>query len=292
MSKKRVLWLGFGDLGQRAAGSLINAGYALRVVSRSEKPMPLGCEQSLCDVSKPDSLAPLFEEYWDVIVITMSPSDRSRDGYRSTYFNVVQSCLSCLQAQPVLPKALIYISSTSVYGEGHGEIVNESTEAKPVSETAQVLLETENLLRGSPLRHCILRLSGIYGPDRFRLLQQVYDGNPGDNGYTNRIHAEDAASVIVFLIARALEDRPLPELLLGSDNQPVRSDELRYWLAAEMGLAEGHLNKDIARLRASTNRIIDNRKLRELGYEFQYPTYKQGFEDIVRAFLANKNQAT
>jgi nucleoside-diphosphate-sugar epimerase len=260
-------------------------------VSRTAKSLPASARQVCCDVSDSEHFASLFDERWDFIVITMSPQSRTEEGYRRTYYNTVHNCLEMLEAKPLRPQAIIYISSTSVYGEGHAERVDESTPTNPLSATAKVLLETESLLRSSDIPSCVLRLSGIYGPNRFRLLQQVFDGVSGDDGYTNRIHAEDAASLIVFLLSKLRDGESVPELLLGSDGHAVKSADIRLWLAREMALPNEHLIPNTRPPRASTNRIIDNATLLALGFTFRYPSYKEGFRDIVRAFLATKKQA-
>jgi len=285
VSKNSVLWLGYGDLGGRAAGELIANGFDVSAASRRAKPMPIGGTHYVCNVFDAEDLSPLFEQHWDYLVITMSPPERSEAGYRQAYYGVVQTCLELLLRNHLKPKAIIYSSSTSVYGEGCGERVNESTPAKPLSATAKVLLDTEALLKESDVPSCIVRFSGIYGPGRFRLLQQVVAGVAGDSGYTNRIHADDAAALIVFLLKLHAAGGVFPELLLASDSHPVKSAELRRWLAKKMELPQNHLDAALKPPRASTNRVIDNGLLKSLGFEFGFPSYKEGFAAILKEFL-------
>ena len=109
-------------------------------------------------------------------------------------------------------------------------------------------------------------------------------GLSAQSRHTNRIHRDDAAAAIVHLLLRP--EQPAP-LYLGVDNEPVRSDEVLSFLAAELGLPEPALNESEqpTRTRESQrggDKLLNNQLLRDTGFTFTYPTYREGY----RAMLA------
>ena len=109
---------------------------------------------------------------------------------------------SFLARLPAVPKVLVYLSTTGVYGDTGGDTVDEKSPASPGSERGRRRLDAENALRdwsrntGGPLR--ILRVPGIYGPGRLPL-ERLRQGAPvlrdEEAGAGNRIHVDDLAAV-------------------------------------------------------------------------------------------------
>src|SRR5678815_5513057 len=97
----------------------------------------------------------------------------------------------------------LYTSSTSVYGQTDGSLVDETSATEPKSETSKVLVDTEKLLRNCPA--ITLRLAGIYGPERGYLFQQFLRGEATITGegsrYLNMIHRDDVVRAIVGALA-------------------------------------------------------------------------------------------
>ncbi len=131
----------------------------------------------------------------------------------------------------------------------------------------------------------------LYGPDRYRLLR--YIEGPVTEGYLNMIHRDDAAGVVRFALmddAAAVED-----VLLAVDDEPVDKWTFADWLADECGvdrparvskeerLAEDGLS-EAARRRLTTSKRCSNQRLRDLGYEFAYPTYREGYRAAIDAY--------
>jgi nucleoside-diphosphate-sugar epimerase len=106
--------------------------------------------------------------------------------------------------------ALVYVSTTGVYGDRRGAWTDESTPARPSNERAQRRLDAETRLRASAWRATVLRVPGIYGPDRLPLerLRQAIPVPPADQDvFTNHIHADDLARACIAALFRAAPAR-------------------------------------------------------------------------------------
>ncbi len=127
----------------------------------------------------------------------------------------------------------------------------------------------------------ILRLAGIYGPDRGHWFKQYLKNQAAIEGkgerILNMIHRDD---VVGAIIAALKLGRP-GEVYNVVDNEPVSQLTYFEWLSGALGKAlppfvpedPGSLRK-----RGLTNKRVSNRKLKEeLGYQFRYPTFRQGY---------------
>lgn len=141
----------------------------------------------------------------DAIVILVAP--KKSQSYRETYLSTAQRMTTALK-HTQKPPYLLYTSSTSVCEGLQDEWVKEETTLQPASENAKILLETEHTYLNSKSSTCILRLGGIYGPQR-ELLDRAKNlaGKklPG-TGYepTNNIHVEDIVRGITFCLSHSL----------------------------------------------------------------------------------------
>jgi nucleoside-diphosphate-sugar epimerase len=190
------------------------------------------------------------------------------------------------------PEQLIYTSSTGVYGDHDGGWVDETTELSPTTDKTRVLVEAERIARELAPEYGIegrvVRFAGLYGPDRYRL--DRYLEGPVTEGYLNMIHRDDAAGVVRFALEETDE-----ELLLAVDDEPVDKHAFADWLADACGVEhppkrskaerlESDELSDAARRRILTSKRCSNDRLRELGYEFHYPTYREGYRAAIEAY--------
>lgn len=281
-----VTVLGCGDIGQRLAEQL---PATTRVVGLRRSPAShprIDYRQAdLMDRASLEAALPLDS---DVIVITMTPSEYSDAGYQRAYVHTLGNLLQVLDArasrpdsQP--PRRLLFVSSTSVYAQANGEWVDEDSANEPDSYSGRRLLEAEALLASSAYPACSVRFSGIYGPGRHRLIQQVRDGKgspdlaPGaEPVYSNRIHVDDCAGVLAHLI-RLPTVQPL---YLASDCQPSPLGEVKQWLAEQLGYDAGHLQPG-PEAASRVSKRCSNRTLLDSGYRFLYPTYQQGYRQVL-----------
>lgn len=277
MNQHSIIWLGYGDIAQRALPVLTEAGFACTGVSRRDKREPEHKDFIRGDLQSMRTLETIAQTQYDIAVITLSPGGRREQDYRAAYWQSTRGLLKAWQQSGKAPRYLIYISSTSVYSSDCGR-VDEQSPTEPDGDTAKVLVETEALICNSGIPHSIVRFSGIYGPGRDFLQRQIKEGKGGNDAITNRIHVDDCVGVIAFLMHRFRDGLALPEIVLASDDEPVSSKEVRTWLAAKMGIEQKYLEESHTR---SSNKCCDNALLKGLGYEFKYPSYKEGYEAVL-----------
>lgn len=179
-------------------------------------------------------------------------------------------------------RAIVYISSTGVYGNRRGEIT-EDTEVDPTNSAAQQRLAAEGIWREAGA--AILRAPGIYGPEsglHKRLLENSF-AIPGDGtNVISRIHVEDLAAFVI----RAWEKNVHRKTFVVGDQAPATHLETVTWLCARMGLQLPRfapLDAVSPTLRGS-RAVNAARAVSELNVTLKYPTYKEGFE----ALLQNK----
>jgi nucleoside-diphosphate-sugar epimerase len=169
-----------------------------------------------------------------------------------------------------------------VFGQSDGGDVDEDTPVHPVGATAEILVEAEHRVRGAaaavPTR--IVRLSGLYGPGRTGLLDRVRRGQlalgDGDLRWMNFCHRDDA----VAFVRGALEDGAAGAVYHGSDAHPEHQRDVVLWLAERLGLQpavqhEGHGGPH--------RRVLSEKSRRTLGISLRYPSYREGFEALLRA---------
>ena len=281
--RRTITILGCGDIGSRLAKQLDPERYQLVGLRRSKADSELPHRSyRQADTGDLQSLAAALPERSDAIVITMTPSERSDDGYRRAYVDTVENLIAALSSRPA-PRRVLFVSSTSVYGQSDSEWIDETSPAEPRGFAGQRLLEAEQRLADSSLSHCLVRFSGIYGPGRQRLIQQVMRGEASPSEppqFSNRIHADDCAGVLKHLI----ELEQAEPLYVASDCQPTPLQEVKQWIARRLQLADNHWQQVVGSpLRASKR--IRNQRLLDSGYDFLHPTFESGYGPLVDDFM-------
>ena len=276
-----ILLAGCGDLGTEAGLRFADAGHRVVGWRRSPSKLPPEIEGVAADLSSPD-LPPVPADT-TAVVIAVAADSPTEAAYRAAYVDGLAHVLDALERDGVTPRRVLFVSSTAVYGDAGGGWVDESTTAAPGGFSGQTLLEAERLLAGrlsgTSSTVVALRLGGIYGPGRTRLIDQVRTGGaiiPAVPRYTNRIHRDDAAGAIVRLCT--MEDDPSP-VYLGVDNDPAELGDVLRFLAAELGLGVPP-SGDAGDARGG-NKRCSNALLRSTGYSFRYPTFREGYRDIL-----------
>jgi len=282
-----TLIAGCGDLGTEAGLRLAALGHRVVGLRRSPGVLPAAIEGRAVDLSL---TRPVIPAGTDVVIVAIAAAGPTADAYRASYVDGLRHLLDGLDAASVHPRRFLLVSSTAVYGVDDGSRVDEDTPAVPSSATGAVLLEAENLLRGRIPDAVVLRLSGLYGPGRERLIGQVRDGTASVSGlarHTNRIHRDDAAGAIVHLVT--MQQQPAP-LYLGVDSEPAPRGEVLRFLAAELGAADpvaavGVPGGGGGGSRASGPRggdkLCSNALLLTSGFRFAYPGYREGYRAIL-----------
>lgn len=234
------------------------------------------------DVSQPESL-PERERAFDLVVQCVAAGGGAVEDYRRTYLEGTRHVLDWLAHTP--PQRFIYTSSTGVYGQTDGSMVDETSPTEPSSPTADILIATERLLleaaRERRFPAVVLRLSGIYGPGRGYWLRQFLSGEARLEGegerVLNLIQRDDVVGAVL-----AARERGEPGAIYNvTDNEPVTQRALFEWLAQRL---QRPLPPSVppdntpARRRGLTSKRISNRRLREeLAYSLRFPTFREGF---------------
>jgi len=315
----RVLIVGCGYVGLPLGSELVRLGhevFGLRRSASAGNELPAtGIKPLIADITRPETLEKLPRDF-DWVVNCVSSTGGNAEDYRQVYLQGTRNLIEWLSAS--LPKKFVYTSSTSVYGQTDGSQVKETSPIEPAAETAKILVETEKLLIAAarPLNRpsatfspcggegrdegavtargttpggqntkafspVILRVAGIYGPDRGHGFKQFIKNEArieGDGSrFLNMIHRDD----LIGCIIAALKNGRAGEIYNAVDDEPVSQANFFQWLAATVGKYPPPSvpeNPDENRKRGATNKRVVNRKLKmELGYQFRYPNFRKGY---------------
>lgn len=292
----RVLIIGCGYVGVPLGVELASQGHEVFGVRRSgegeEELRAAGINPLIADVTNASTLQALPGPF-DWVINTVSSTKGGVEEYKEVYLEGTRNLIDWLTANP--PKKFIYTSSTSVYGQADGSLVKEHSPAEPQSETSKVLVETEKLLIDAAAQKkfpaVILRVAGIYGPDRGHLFQQYLrnEAKMGGKGerLINMIHRDDLVGGIIV----ALKNGRPGEIYNAVDDEPVTQLHFFRWLSETLGKwMPPFAEEDAQRKRGLTHKKVSNRRLKmELGYQFKYPTFRQGYTaEITRLERAGK----
>ena len=209
--------------------------------------------------------------------------------YRRSYVGGMQSILGWAGRSAV--GTFVYTSSTSVYPQTGGMVVDETAPTEGAGANGRILLEAEALLRkAGPAcgRWFILRLAGIYGPGRHHLLDQILDGAAEMAGSgeqrLNLAHRDDIAGAVwsAFMAPATSVDR----IFNVADGCPGTKAEVVDWLAAQVGRAPPRFSGGPASVRRGfaepPDRLIGNARLRaELGWRPAYVSFREGYRQIL-----------
>jgi len=281
----KCLIIGCGYVGIPLGAELVRLGHdvaGLRRTAASDGELQAaGIRPLMADVTRRETLEALPRDFDWVIFCVAAGGDAEQ--YRQVYFQGMRHVVGWLESQP--PKKFIYTSSTSVYGQNDGAQVKESSPAEPLAETAKALRETEEVLlsawREKKFPAVILRVAGIYGPDRGHWFKQFLKNEArieGDGSrHLNMIHRDD---VVGCVIAALKSGRP-GEIYNAVDDEPVTQTNFFQWLAGAVGKyppESAPENPEENRKRGITNKRVLNRRLKmELGYQFKYPNFRKGY---------------
>lgn len=276
---RRVLIAGCGDVGNALARELLADGCQVWGVRRRVDALARGVEPWRIDLGDAGTFgAPPAAFDW--LFYTASADRRDEHHYRSIYVDGLRNLLGTLRDAGSPLRRILFTSSTAVYGQSGGEWVDETSATEPSGFNGRVLLEAEAIVHSAPEIGINVRLSGIYGPGRTRLVRQAWSGEArSTQSWTNRIHVEDCARALHHLMHL---ERP-SDLYVGSDDEPATTSDVVSWLSAELGLPAPETEET-----EQLGKRCRNARLRETGYRFKYPTFREGYREIVREFLSKR----
>jgi nucleoside-diphosphate-sugar epimerase len=291
--RERVLIIGCGDVGQRAARVLGGSPRVrvLALTSRADRAPSLraqGITPLLGNLDDPHSLRRLAGLATRVLHLAPPPSGELADWRLDPRTRALTRAL----VQRSLPSTLVYGSTSGVYGDCQGRWVDESTPAKPLTPRAWRRVDAEAAVhwlgRATGVRTTVLRIPGIYAPDREggTPRERLQRGTPvlraEDDVFTNHIHADDLARACVLALWRG---RPQRNVNVVDDTELKMGDYFDQ--AADLyGLPRPpRLARDVAgdqlplmllSFMSESRRLHNRRMKQELGLRLRYPTVAQG----------------
>lgn len=280
MHKPTLLVVGCGDLGAAVAEYFAQRDWRVYGVRRSVVQIP-NVTMIAADVTQPESLHALSSIKADYVLMALTPGEFSDQRYRAVYVDGARNVLQALDQAQI--KRVFWVSSTSIYHQNAGELVDENSAAQPQAFSGARLLEAEQTIAASGLPYTSIRFGGIYGPGRARLLRQLRSGlrSAPSRHYSNRIHRDDAVGVLQFLIESAARDVELQTLYLGVDTEPALMSDIEHWFSDYLALDYSALTADAPPARGGSRRCSSQR-LQALGYRFLYPTFREGLPTLLK----------
>lgn len=276
----RILIAGCGYVGSALARILVERDRAeVFALRRNVSAVAGGLEPIACDLAVAGSVDEKVPEALDNVVFAVGADAHSPEAYERAYVRALDNLLTALARRRRPPRRFVLVSSTAVYAQDGGEWVDETSPTEPQEFSGRTLLRSEALVRSAPGESVVVRFGGIYGPGRTRFVDGVRSGTlrlGAGAEYTNRIHRDDCAEVLRHLLWR---DRCAP-LYVGVDDEPADRREVARWIARKLGVATAEATATDA---MPHGKRCSNRRLRTSGYAFRYPTFREGYGELILA---------
>ncbi|MSQ18997.1 MAG: NAD-dependent epimerase/dehydratase family protein [Betaproteobacteria bacterium] len=285
-----LLIVGPGDIGRRALPTLL-ANYHVTALVRMHRTgareSTLGCREIRGELDDPASLAPLFGVATHVIHLA-PPPEQGRIDTRTR--NLIQALSGGAMVAQGLPSRFVYVSTTGVYGDCQGSLIDEGRPVNPATDRARRRVDAEEQLLAWGQRHgvavSILRVPGIYASDRLPV-ERVRRGTPvlidGDDVFTNHIHADDLANIVCATLERGgageiyntIDDS---ELKMGAWFNLIadRARLARPRQISRQAAASGEIPPPLLSFMSESRRISNAKMKRSLGIVLRYPTVYDG----------------
>lgn len=287
---QRVLIAGCGDVGTRLGLALAADGDEVVGLRRHPEALPAPIAQARGDLRSGEGLATAVAGV-HVLVYAAAADGFGDEAYRAAYVTGLANVLAALRDARAPLVRVLFTSSTAVYAQDDGAWVDETSPVEPAGFSGRRLLEAESLALASGVASSVLRLAGIYGPGRTRLIDDVRSGHAtvpdqGAPTWTNRIHADDCAGAARHLLRLPADQAQ--GVWLGVDHEPCDRGDVLDWLADQIGVARPR--RVAAALAPSrtrgSNKRCSSAKLRAAGYAFRFPTYREGYADVLAQHTA------
>ena len=275
---RSVLIVGCGFVGLPLARDFASSGWDTHATTASEaSTAKLNQEQFriyALDITDENGFQKLARRNFDVVIHCASSGRGAASDYEAVFLTGTRNLMGNLKCGN-----FIFSSSTSVYAQTDGSWVDETSPANPSRATGQFLRATEDLVLSAG--GTVARLAGLYGPGRCVPLQKLLDDTAiiqgNGNRFTNILHQLDAAAALRFLA-----ETKSSGLFNAVDNEPVAELEwFRYVCERLDKPIPPYGPRDLNRKRGWTSKRVSNRKLRSLGWEALYPTFREGLAAIL-----------
>ena len=275
----KVLIIGCGQLGFSIVNNADSDVFKLYGFSRSLRKSPASIEMHQVDILKTEAIDAIKLVNPEIIIYAVSADTQSIESYQDHYVLGLKKTYEAILELDHF-KHLFFVSSTRVYGQKTTKILSELDIAEPSDYGGEALIEAEAVARQLKDKATILRLSGIYGPNRTRMIQlaQSNPGNwPATNNWSNRIHEEDAARFIVFLVKRIMLKEPIEPLYLVTDGIPTKQYDVLTWIRKRLQLTTDTIEIPIL----ESGKQLQSVLLNQNGFILKYPDFTYGYEAII-----------
>jgi nucleoside-diphosphate-sugar epimerase len=282
----KVLIIGCGYVGMALGAELVRCGHVVfglrRHPAAGSELRAAAIHPLFADLADMAGLGKLPRDF-DWVVNCAGSTGGGADDYRRLYLQGTRNVIAWLSSAPL--KKYVYTSSTSVYAQDDGSLVDEAAPTEPQSETSRVLVETEHALlhavHTSGFPAVILRIAGIYGPGRGFYLREFLRGQARIEGagrrFVNMIHRDDVAGAVIAALERGQPGAAYNVC----DDEPATLLSVYSWLGEKLNLPLPPSTPEdpyARRRRGATNKRVSNLRLRtELGYVLRFPTFREGF---------------
>jgi nucleoside-diphosphate-sugar epimerase len=280
-----ILIAGCGYVGTALGARLAADGHCVWGLRRRPEGLPDAVQPLVADLTDAAALRDLPLGL-DVVYYTAGAANGSEAAYRAAYVDGPRHLLEALQQQNQQPRRVVFTSSTGVYAQRRGEWVDEDSPAEPLHAGGRYLLAGERLFLDGAFPATVLRLAGIYGPGRTRLIDSLRQGDAtyqdSPPAYLNLIHRDDCVGTLRHVVTLA---RPA-SLYVGVDYRPVERGTLLRWLSGVLDTPPPRLMAKATSRRS--NKRCCNARLLASGYSFIYPTFQHGYSTIIDALTKEK----
>jgi len=282
--------VGCGDVVRRALPALTRRWRVFALVREFDPALHvLGVKQICGDLDQPATLRRLAGLAHAVLHSAPPPGTGSGDPR-------TQRLLATLANARSLPRRIVYISTTGVYGNCGGAHVPETRPLAATTARANRRVAAEGLLRAfgrrGRSRVSVLRAPGIYAADRLPL-ERIQRGDPvlipAEDVYTNHIHAEDLANACVEALERGGANRVYnicddSALLMGDwFDRLADAFALPRPPRATRAEVQTRLSPMLLSFMGESRQLENARMKKELGLRLRYPTVDSGIAGAVKA---------
>lgn len=276
-----VVIAGCGYVGVRLAKLLHQAGHTVYGIRRT-----IPADVSLLswiqgDITNPASIS--LPAHIDAVVLAAGLRRDTDQRYQQLFVDGYRALLDRLATTRLMIDRVVMVSTTGVFAERDGNWITEDSPVNREHSPGRYYLEAEEIVHACPFHSVTVRLSGIYGPERIRLVREVREGRARRFNappiYLNQLHADDAAGILAHTLAL-----PRPDTLyIASDREPCDRNDVLDWIAAQCSLpspvyAEDGIDQPSRR---SGNKRCNSRRLVESGYSFIYPSFREGYRALL-----------
>jgi len=274
--KEKILIVGCGDLGGEVAKLLSSHGHEVIGVSRSAKPIQ-DVTMIQADVTIPKSLLPIQNIQPTIVIYCVAANGQNDVQYKAHYVDGLSNILETQQNNQLL-KHVFFVSSTRVYGQNTQDLLDESMPAIAADFGGERLLEAESLLKHLSCHSTVLRLSGIYGPGRLRMIRLASDTShwPAVNSWTNRIHRDDAARFIDYLIEMLINNQSIAPCYIVTDEKPTQQYEVLHWIANQLAIPF-----ETTIPSSSGGKKLSNKLMLSTHFKLLFPSYETGYLSLI-----------